>query len=199
LPEKLIVPGIFADGEREALACKGVQALALGGSKITLFVEDVVEGQKPFGLDELDNAVPQQSSRVRDLFTRSGRRRGNAAAENGQRGSGGGRSGNFRHRLAASCHEGWLVKKIRRGITTNCQLRKHDDVRLGRAGLSGKIDDFLCIPPKISYRGVDLGESDLHFSSLPTASFTLNTKPMRASFESEVNHGSSYLPVVFFR
>ena len=79
------------------------------------------------------------------------------------------RSGNFRGRLGASRHEGWFVEEIRRRITTNRQLRKHDDVRLGRACLPGKIDDFLCIPLEISYRGVDLGESDLHLSSLPTA------------------------------
>ena len=32
----------------------------------------------------------------------------------------------------------------------------------------GKLDDFFCIPLKIPYCGVDLGESDLHFFSLST-------------------------------
>ena len=156
------------------MVSQAVQVLVLSGSKITLLVEDVVEGQEPFGLDELDPAVAQQRSRIHHLLARSGGRRGDVAADDGQRPAGGGGGGNLGDGLGGSRHERGLIQEIGRWITTNCQLRKHDHVRLGCRRLPRELDDFLRIPLKIPDRGVDLGESDLHFFSLATGAFSFS-------------------------
>ena len=167
-PEALIVPGIFADGEGQALVSQAVQVLDLCGSKIALLVEDVVEGQKPFGLDELHHPIAQQRSRIGYLLARSRGRCGDVAADDGQWVAAGRCGGNLRDGLRGPRHKGWLIQKIGRRVTANCQLREHDNVRLGCGSLPGELDDFLRISLKIPNRGVDLGKSDLHFYSLST-------------------------------
>jgi hypothetical protein len=56
-PEQLIVPRIFANGEGQPLVVQTVQALVFGRGKISLFVEDVIERQKPFGLNKFHRAI----------------------------------------------------------------------------------------------------------------------------------------------
>ncbi len=166
--------------------------LALGGSKIALFVEDVVERQKPFGLDELHRAVAQQRSRVHHLFTRSGRSGGDVAADDGQRAAGGRGGGNLSNGLRGSRHERRFVQKIGGRIATNRQLREHDDVCLGRRGLPRELDNFLCIPLKIPNRGVDLSESDLHFFSLATSRVVCSSQRWQKHLSTaERGHGPS--------
>ncbi len=170
-PEQLIVPGIFADGEGEALVRQGVELLTLSGSKIALLVENIVERQKPFGLDELHPAVAQQRSRIHHLFTRSGRSGGDVTADDCQRPAGGRGGGNLSNGLPGSCHKRRFVQKIGGRIAANRQLREQNDVCPRRRGLTRKVDDFLCIPQEIPNRGVDLSKSDLHFFSLATSRF----------------------------
>ena len=163
------------------MVSQAVQALALSGGEIALLIEYVVERQKPFGLDELDHSIAQQCSRIDHLLARPRGRRRDIAADHGEWLAAGGGGGNLRDGLGGSRHEGWLVQEIGRRVTTNRQLREHHDVRLGRGRLQCKLDDFFCVPLKIPYRGVDLGESDLHFFSLPTyARATGKTVPSAA-------------------
>ena len=64
----LVVPGVFADGERHLLAAKWKQQLAFCGSEVAHFVEDIVGGQKHFGLQEGDAAVFEQGGGVHYRF-----------------------------------------------------------------------------------------------------------------------------------
>ncbi len=63
-PEQLVVPCVFADGERHAVAAEGEQVLALGGREVAHLVEDVVCGQEHLRLQECDFAVQQQRSGI---------------------------------------------------------------------------------------------------------------------------------------
>ena len=68
-PEELIVPGILANGERKPLIAQGIQILAFRRIEIALFVKNVIERQKPLGLDKLDGAVAQECRGVHDVFS----------------------------------------------------------------------------------------------------------------------------------
>ena len=64
VPELLVVPGIFADGQRHLLAAKWKQHLALGWGKISHFVEDVVGGQQHLRLQKRHSAFFEQRGGV---------------------------------------------------------------------------------------------------------------------------------------
>ena len=66
------------------MVSQAVETLVFSGGKIALLVEYVVEGQKPFGLDELDHSIAQECSRIDHLLARPRGRRGDIAADHGE-------------------------------------------------------------------------------------------------------------------
>src|SRR5437868_9078948 len=66
-PILLVVPEVFADGERDSRASNGADGLAVSGLKIACFVEDVIGRQQHFALIEDDVAVLDHSSGVLGL------------------------------------------------------------------------------------------------------------------------------------
>src|SRR3984957_6576869 len=101
-PEQLVVPGVFTDGERKALVIQGVELLRLGWSKITLLIEDVIERQEPLGLDKLAPPIRPQASGIHDMLARVRGSFGYVAADDAQRRSNSGSSGNLRNSFTGS-------------------------------------------------------------------------------------------------
>ena len=59
IPKMLIVPGVFADREGHRLAIDADDLLMIGGREVPHLVEDIVAGQQPLRLQEIDLAVAQ--------------------------------------------------------------------------------------------------------------------------------------------
>ena len=68
VPEMFVVPGVFADGQRHAVAAEIEQLLVAGGGEIAHFVEDVVGGQQHLRLQKGLLAVLQKHGRIHDGF-----------------------------------------------------------------------------------------------------------------------------------
>ncbi len=82
LPEVLVVPGVFADGDRQPHAVQLDHLLPLCRREVTLLVEDVVERQQPLVLLEHEVALVQQNSRIHGRLARATLSRQRHAGQN---------------------------------------------------------------------------------------------------------------------
>src|ERR1700685_3140613 len=64
VPEMLIVPGIFAEGECHLLPAKRKQQLAFSRREVPHLIENVVGGQEHLGLQESHSAIFKQRSGI---------------------------------------------------------------------------------------------------------------------------------------
>src|ERR1019366_7555129 len=83
VPEILVVPRVFANRERELLAVKGQQLLAIGGREVAHLVKHVVAGQQAFRLDGGDLSIAQQRRRVHHRLAGSRTGGSNQTADHG--------------------------------------------------------------------------------------------------------------------
>ena len=74
--------------------------------------------------------------------------------------------GQLVHRGAAAGQKAWLFKKVGGRIAADGQLGKDRQPRAQSGGAAAGGNDLLQISGEIPDRGIDLGERDLHTSSL---------------------------------
>ena len=164
-PEIFVVPGVFADGDGEPHAIEFNNLLLRRWGEIALLVEDVVEGQQPLVL--FQQQLPPSSSTA--AFTaglpgpgsRQGPRRPGPPSARSRVAA-----ASFIDGQTAAGQEARFLKKIGWRIPADRKLGKHGEPRSVGGGALADCNDLFEIPGEIPDRGVDLGERDLHSSSL---------------------------------
>src|ERR1019366_4481047 len=111
LPKLLIVPGIFADRERDFAAIHQEEGLRFGGDEVTRFVEHIVRRQQHFGLAEQDAASHQYGRAIGGALTGERLRRAYVSGDRGerQRGRLGGQTFQL---LRGAFHEGGFLNQV---------------------------------------------------------------------------------------
>src|SRR5580704_7816191 len=71
-PETFVVPGIFANGQRHAIATERKQFLTFGGSEVAHLVEDVVGGEQHLRLEEGHLAVHEEGGGIHNCLAAVG-------------------------------------------------------------------------------------------------------------------------------
>ena len=163
VPELLVVPSVFADGERHLPAAEGQQCLLARGREVAHFIEHVVSGQQHLRLHEFDFAVAQQASGIHHRFAGFHLGAGGKTADDGNAAR---LLGNGFHRLAAALHEGGFFHPVARGIPADGHLGKENEAGATLASALRVLDDFFTVAGEIPNRGIDLAEGDLHNFSL---------------------------------
>ena len=113
LPELLVVPGVLADGDGEALVAGGEQVLMIGGDEVAVFVEDVVGGEEGFGLAEDDFATPDDGGGIGGAFAGGLVGASDVAGEDGD-GEAGGFGGELLDSLLGAEEEAGLFDQVAR-------------------------------------------------------------------------------------
>ena len=164
-PEILIVPRILADGDGEPQTIELDDLLPARGQKVALFVEYVVEGQQALVLFEQDLASVEEDGGVDGRLAGIGRRGQRDACDHsgGQLLRG---CGKFVDGSAAAREKTWFFEEVGGGIAADGQLGKNHKAGALTGGAPGNSDDFFKIAGEIPDRGVDLGQRDIHISSL---------------------------------
>src|SRR5579883_965871 len=165
MPEALIVPGVFTDRQRGASPAEMHQMLLLRRSKISLFIEHVIERQQHLRLHEGHFPAAHQRRRIHHPLPCSRRSRRNIAhnAGNIQFSC---CLGNFRNRLFRARNKRGLFKKICRWISADREFRKENKISTTFGCLAREIENLLYISGEIADSGIDLSERNLHSSSV---------------------------------
>jgi hypothetical protein len=155
LPKLLVVPGVFADGERDLAVVQEQEGLRLGRDEIARLVEHVVGGQQHFGLTKQNVAARQHGGAVGSALT-CGRFGGaDVAGDHAKRQSGG--LGRQTFQLAAgSLHKRGLLDQIARRITCDRKFRENHHLRAGRGGFARGADHAVHVAGQVADSGVDL-------------------------------------------
>ena len=153
VPELLVVPGIFADGKRHAVAAEVKKLLALGRRKVSHFVEDVIGGQQHLRLQEGNFAIHEQRGGVHHGFARSGIRGSDQATYHGDAAS---FRGDAIDGFTIARNERRAFDEIARRIAANGELREQDQPCAMGLSATRVIDDFPGVAGKVSDRGVNL-------------------------------------------
>jgi hypothetical protein len=129
-PEILVVPGIFANGERDRVGTEVEEVLPVGGAEVALLVEDVVIGQQHFALAEMDVAALEDDGGVPDALAIVSFDGFDGAANDGdaERGGGGGEFLNFEFGLF---EEGGAIEEVLRRVADESEFGEDDDVGAG--------------------------------------------------------------------
>ena len=164
-PEVFVVPGVFANRNREAYAVEFHHPLAARRGKVALLVKDVVKGQQPFVLLQKQPPPIQQDCRIHGRLS--------AAAGGRQRNSNddcGGQTARHRSQLidgrSAADKKAWFLKKIRRRIAADGEFGKDREPCSCFSCAATCGNNFFEVSGEISNRRIDLGQCDLHTSSL---------------------------------
>ncbi len=163
VPETLVVPGVFANGQSHLLVTQAEQMLARGGSKIAHLIEDVIGWQQHLRLDELDAPIAQQRRRVHNFF--AGLRFCGSHSPANHRNTFRLRSNAF-HGGAARGHKRRQFDQITRRISRHSEFRKKNQASAGFPRLLRKLNDFGGVASKVPNCGVDLTQGDLHTISV---------------------------------
>ena len=168
-PETFVVPGVFADGDGEGLVADGDEVLGGGGFEVALLVEDVIEGEQSFLLKEALLAGFKQGGYVADglAFSVRGDGKGGAYEQGGAASGGGGPAADLGECGFGLGEEGGFLEQVGRPVAADSELGEEDEVGSGVGGSLGKGEDLAGVALEVSDGGVDLGERDLHWSSLP--------------------------------
>jgi len=173
LPEAFVVPRVFANGDGQPHTIQFHHLLRLGGrNKIALFVEDIVKRQQPFVLFKQQSPAIQQNRCIhRGLAATTFRSQGHAGKHSGGQVAGG--RGKLIHGLTAARQEAWLFKEVGRRIAADYQFRKDREPRAQRSRTSTRLNNLFKISAEIPNCWINLGQCDLHTSSLiPPAAVT---------------------------
>src|SRR6185369_8187606 len=125
IPEVLIVPGVFADRQRNFGVAELDQLLLLGRSEISGLVEDVIGRKQALGLDEGNAAIAQQGRRIHHAL--AGARLG-WAGESGDYGDPFGCCGHFLQSRLIACKERRLLDEIARWVAADAEFSKKNEI-----------------------------------------------------------------------
>ena len=178
LPEVLVVPGVLADGDGQPQAVQLDHLLRPRRSEVTLLVEDIVEGQKLLVLFEQETPAIEQDCGVdggsftpanADLRGHRLRsltlcRKGHACQHGGGQIAGG--CGQFIDGSAATSQETRLFQEVGGRVTAKNQLGEDGEPRALSGRATAGRNNLFKISGEISDSLIDLGQRDLHSSSL---------------------------------
>ena len=164
-PEVLVVPRVLADGDGKANAVELDHLLGFSRREVPLLVEDVVKGQEPLVLLEEQLALVEEDGGVEGRFAILAVGRKGDAGKHGNGQFARCRS-QFVHGRSAAGQEAGFLKEVGGRIAADGELGKDRKARalFRRAAAGG--NDLLEVSGKITNRGVDLGQRDLHNSIL---------------------------------
>ena len=161
-PEALVIPRVLADGDGEGLAVEHGEGLVGGGLEVTLLVEDVVEGEQHFLLEEGDAAVGEEGGDVARMLACGWVAFGGEgdAAENC--GAAGGGGCDLFERLLGAGEEGGFFEEVGGRVAADGEFG--EDYKVGGlgGGTRGEVEDEAAVAGEVADGRVDLGESDLH-------------------------------------
>ena len=158
LPEILVVPNVLADTDSETGSVPFQNLRPAGWFEVTVFVEDVVGGQKGFVEGAADLAFFEQHGAIEKRPAHLIRIRGSDANE--KRGSGGELGCNFMQCQAASADEAVVHQKIARQVSHEREFRGDDQIRALLAGATGAAHDERGVAGDIAGRGVELEQGN---------------------------------------
>ena len=164
-PEVLVVPGVLADGDGEANAFEFDHLLRAGWREVALLIEDVVKGQEPLVLFEEQLAAVDEDGGVEGrlaVFAAGGQ--GHARQDgSGQVARGGASSSTAVRQRARKLG----FSRSRRADSRRWRARRRpSDARLKSAARRLKATIFSEVSSEIPDRRIDLGQCDLHKSSV---------------------------------
>ncbi len=164
-PEVLVVPRVLANGDGKANAVELDHLLGFGRREVTLLVKDVVKRQEPLVLFEKQLAFVEKNGGVEGWLSVLSVRRKGDAGEHGYRQLAR-RHGQFVHGRSAPHQEAGFLKEVGGRIAADGELGEDREARAPlRCAVAGG-NNFLEITRKITDRGVDLGQRNLHSSIL---------------------------------
>ena len=166
-PKAAVVPGVFADGERDRNAAQGAQIFALGGAEVTGFVEHVVVRQQHFALPENDFAALDQGGAVEGALAGFGFGMPDVTADDAES-EVGGFAGEAVELALATFEEGGFFDEIAGRIAGEGELGKHYDFGAASGGIARGACHAVDVPREVPYRGIQLRQSDAHGNSIVT-------------------------------
>ena len=137
--------------------------LALRRGEVAHLVENVIGRQQHLGLHKGHLAILQQRRRIHNRF--AGLRLG-WSHQPADHGNAAGFSGNAFGGFAIAGNKRRSLHQIARRISAHREFREQDQGRARSFCLSGRVHDLGGIARKISHRGIDLSQRDLHASSV---------------------------------
>lgn len=118
-------------------------------------------------MHKLNVPVPEKRGGVHNVLAGAVVGGRDVAADDGSAAAGGG-CGKLLDDLSGASDEGGFLEEVGRGISAHAKLRKENEVGISLLSAADEIEDFLCVSAEVADGGVDLGERDLHNSSVAT-------------------------------
>src|SRR5262249_34445436 len=166
VPEMLVIPCVFADGQRHLVSTEWKNCLLRRWRKVARFIEHIVGRQQHFRLHERHLAVFQQRGRVHGRLAGLRVRRCYQPADHSN-------ATRFPrdvlNAFPVMSDERSALDEIAGRISAHRKLRKQNQARSVSLCAAGKRNDSCSVSGKIPDCGVDLAQRDLHASSLKRA------------------------------
>src|SRR6185437_5612133 len=161
LPKAFVIPCVFTDRNGDRLAFHGDEPLMGRGCKITLLVENIVEGQQHLRLHELNAPVAQQGGRVHDVLAGSAMRGRDVATDDSGLSIRRARS-NLLNGLSSASDKGGLLQQVGGRVAADGEFRKEHETGSALRGPLSEFKNLAGVPVEVADGGIDLGERDLH-------------------------------------
>ena len=160
-PEGFVVPDVFANGDAELLAVEAVDVLLVAGLEVAGFVEDVVGGEKHFGLLEDDAAIVDEGGFIGNglpCLWWSWIDAAGVADDGGERHL----RGDAFEGVVITLDEGGAFEQVEGKIAADAEFGKDDEVGAKAVGLRGESEDARGIAFEIADGGIELSEGYFH-------------------------------------
>ncbi len=153
IPEMLVVPDVFADGDADGCAAKFVNTGRVAGLEISRFVENVVKRQEHFRVVEDHSPAVDQRRRVRHGFALLDLGMANVADQSGDVRQ---ESRQPRHFLLRAANEVGPFHQVAGRISAEGELGEDDEVCAALLRRARKAKDSLEVSGEVTDGGVDL-------------------------------------------
>ena len=170
VPEILVVPGIFANGERARSAIQVSERLAVGRERSCAFRRKRRRSAAVAWIGWRQSG--RRASRAAEFKTCLPVCRLSGSDDAANHCDASGAAGDFFCGLAISFDEPRTIDQVARRIATDAQFREENKVDASALGSQGVVDDFGGISVKVPDRRVNLSERNPHLNSVTVRAVT---------------------------